>query len=257
MSTESPQGEAPLPAIHQRSMALEAWHRFLRAALDLPGARVDRASFLRSHLRPCVTDAVLEEAIRTTPARAGIPLEVIGKLADVCIHRQTIQVTAVSFAAGIPGGLAMLGTIPADIAQFYYQTIQLCQKLAYLYGWPDMGESDEVDDSTLLRMTLFVGVMFGAAGATRGLAQLSAHVGAQVVEKLPKSAIAQHAIYNLAEQIGKWIGIKITRESTARSLSKIIPLVGGVMSASISYVSMKTMARRLKEHLASVEPPGC
>ena len=42
------------------------------------------------------------------------------------------RTTALSFAAGIPGGLAMAATIPADVAQFFGMALRLAQELAYL-----------------------------------------------------------------------------------------------------------------------------
>ena len=40
----------------------------------------------------------------------------------------------------------MVGTVPADLAQFYWHTLVLAQKLAYLYGWPDLSDKGEVDE---------------------------------------------------------------------------------------------------------------
>ena len=70
------------------------------------------------------------------------PVEVISKdridaLVNACINNHTAKVTAISAAAGIPGGLAMAATIPGDMAQYYWHTFVLAQKLAYLYGIPD------------------------------------------------------------------------------------------------------------------------
>jgi hypothetical protein len=47
---------------------------------------------------------------------------------------------AILCAAGIPGGLAMLGTAPADFAQFYAHVFRVAQKLAYVSGRKDKNE---------------------------------------------------------------------------------------------------------------------
>ena len=39
----------------------------------------------------------------------------------------------------------MAATIPADLAQDFWHAIVLSQKLAYLYGWPDLLEDGELD----------------------------------------------------------------------------------------------------------------
>lgn len=44
-----------------------------------------------------------------------MPLDRIEHIANESINFETAKVTALSTTAGIPGGLAMLGTVPADI----------------------------------------------------------------------------------------------------------------------------------------------
>ena len=67
----------------------------------------------------------------------------IDGLADACIWGHYSKAAAVSFLAGIPGGLTLPATIPADLGQYYWHVVQLAQKLAYLYGWPDLLEKGE------------------------------------------------------------------------------------------------------------------
>ena len=49
---------------------------------------------------------------------AGIPFEVITEVANTFVTYETRKVTGISALAGIPGGIAMFGTIPADFAQY-------------------------------------------------------------------------------------------------------------------------------------------
>ena len=44
--------------------------------------------------------------------------KVLDEIAKECIKSHTIQVTALSTALGMPGGLAVLGSIPGDFAQY-------------------------------------------------------------------------------------------------------------------------------------------
>ena len=225
------------------------WGRILRAALALPGAKVDRASFLRSQLSNYCDEDQVREAIDTTPALASIPSDLIDSLADSCITSHVFKASTLSFAAGLPGGWAMAGTIPADLAQFHWHALVLSQKLAYLYGWPDLLEQGKVDDETELQLTLFVGAMMGAAKAKQGLAELARRVAAEVEHRIAKQALTRYPVYNVSKQVAKWIGIKLTKQSFARVASKAVPIVGGVVSASVTAVLMRTMARRLKNHL--------
>ena len=50
-------------------------------------------------------------------------------------------------------------------------------------------------------------------------------------------------------KIAQWIGINMTRESFAKGVGKVIPLVGAPVSATITYYTFRPMAKRLKKHL--------
>jgi hypothetical protein len=232
---------------------VEVWNRVLRTALSLPGARIGRAAYLKKELSKHFTEAIVEKAIETTPAKAGIPPSAIQSIAQSSIAWHRAGVSASSFAVGLPGGWWMAGTIPADLAQFFWHVTVILQKLAYLHGWPELFEEDtEPDDETLLVFTIFVGVMFGAATAAKVLGDLAERVGAQVMKRLPQQALTKWGIYNLAKQVAKWIGIQLTKQSFARVLSKVLPIVSGFISAGITWVTFSTMSRRLRRHLESL-----
>lgn len=89
---------------------------FLTRVLRLRGVKIDREHFLGSELhRRGFGPAVLEQAIAENPAVAGVPLEMLDRMAGESVEFETRKSTALSFAAGIPGGFAMIGTIPGDI----------------------------------------------------------------------------------------------------------------------------------------------
>jgi hypothetical protein len=99
---------------------------------------------------------MLEKMISENTVSAGISLKIMGKVATEAINLHSGIATSLSFAAGIPGGLAMLATIPADIAQYYYHLIVVAQKIGYIYGFADFGLSD---DNLKSLVTLLIGVM--------------------------------------------------------------------------------------------------
>ena len=231
------------------SRSNRVWDRIMGAALAIPGVKVDRAGFLRSQLKPYCDESRIHLAIEERPANAGIPSETIDRLANSVIKWHLIKASGLSFAAGLPGGLAMAGTIPADTAQFYWHAVVLSQKLAYLYGWPDLLNDGEVDDETKNHVTLLIGVMMGAAQANKVIGEVARRIAEQVARRVPRMAFAKTAWYQIIKQIARWIGVSITKTSFARGVSKVVPIVGGVVSASVTAVMMRTMARRLKNHL--------
>ena len=135
----------------QRSEAEQHAVEFLKKVVRVPGVRINRDDFLRQELRERgVPEEVIRRAIDTSPAFAGVPLADLDRLAEQAISYETNKSAAMSFAAGIPGGFAMLGTIPADITQYYVHAFRIVQKLAYLYGWPELlSAKEEVDDGTI------------------------------------------------------------------------------------------------------------
>ena len=229
------------------------WNLVLRTALAMPGAKINRASFLRKELSKHFESDVVEQAINTRPADAGIPDSVIRSIAMGSVKWHRAGVSALSFATGVPGGWWAAGTVPADMSQFFWHVTVILQKLAYLYGWPSLGEGDEEpDDETLLKYTLFVGVMFGSGAASRGLGELAEKLGTQMMSRLPQKALTNYGVYRFAKETAKWIGIRLTKQTFARWIAKAIPVVSGFISGGISWTSFSIMSKRLRVHLESL-----
>lgn len=99
---------------------------FMKKVARLKGVRIERAHFLRAELRKKgVHKDVVEFAVETTPVTAGIDVGLIDRIAREIIDFETKKSTTLSFAAGLPGGIAMVGTIPADITQYYVHAFRI------------------------------------------------------------------------------------------------------------------------------------
>lgn len=229
---------------------LTVWNSILGAALRLPGVRVNRAAFLRSALSSHSSADLVELAIERTPAKAGIRKGVISKVAKGSLRWHRAGVSATSTIAGLPGGWWIIGTIPTDLAQYFWHILVVLQKLAYLHGWPSLFQDDEeVDDETKLVLTLFVGVMLGAQGAANGISRLATALSSEVVKRLPRASLTKYAIYQIAKQVARWLGLNLTKKKFAELLGRAVPVVGGLISGTITWVAFGAGARRLLEHL--------
>lgn len=226
----------------------------LLAAAKLPGVRINREAYLRSALARHCSEADIRRAIEETPAAAGITVEVLDKVANDSIRFETGKVSALSAAAGIPGILALPVTVPADVAQYFGHMVRIAQKLAYLYSWPDLfsDEGDDVGDATMGVLTLFFGVMFGTQSANAAVGKVAGMMAEQVAKKLPQKALTQGVIYPMVKKVAAYLGVQMTKQSFAKSVSKAIPLVGAVVSGGLTLATYLPMARRLKRHLASL-----
>lgn len=171
------------------------WNKVMGAALSMPGVKVDRDDFLKKELKNYCSPEQLNLAISSRPIN-GVSKEIIDRIANACINSHTTKVTTISAVAGIPGGFVMAGTIPADMAQYYWHVFVLAQKLAYLYGFPDLrDENGNLTDTASDMLTLFVGVMMGASAANQAIKGLAKEFAKQVVKRLPQKALTKTMYY--------------------------------------------------------------
>lgn len=226
------------------------WNKVMAAAMKIPGVKVDRNSFLRSELRQhgC-SDSTIENALTNNPAMA-VDRSILDAIATACINSHTTKVTAASTAAGIPGGLWMFGTIPADLAQYYWHILVLAQKLAYVYGFPDFcDENGHLTDTASDMLTLLVGVMSGVAAANKAINEISKRMAEQMIKRLPRMALTKTVWYPIIKQVAKWLGVNITKSSFSKGLAKAIPILGGVISGALTYSTFRPACKRLQKKL--------
>lgn len=144
----------------------------------------------------------------------------------------------------------LCGDYPIDVAQFFWHVTVIAQKLANLYGWPDLIDPEvDLDEETELRIVLLIGAMLGAAKANRLLVEISGRFAGETARRLPRYALTKTAYYPLIKMVLKWVGIKVTKQSFARVLAGAIPVVGGVLSAGATVLVLRPMAARLKDRL--------
>lgn len=217
-------------------------------AVKIPGVKVNRSKFLADVFANENID--LQTIIDMGPVSAGVSQECIEKAAAKLIFVRTSQSSAASFIAGIPGGFALAATIPADVAQFFGIALRLAQELSYLYGASDLWTENQLDNERVRnQLILYCGVMFGVSGAVSGVRVLSAQIAKTTLKKLPQKALTKTFWYPIIKQIGKAIGVKVTKTTVAQGISKAVPIVGGVISGGLNYASMIPMANRLNNAL--------
>lgn len=230
----------------------EEWaYKILKRAATLKGITIQRDVFLRTELSKKCPPEVVDAAINSSPLEAGISTDIIDGLADAAITLETNKVTALSAIAGIPGGLFLVGTIPADLVQYFGHTLRIEQKLAYLYGWQSfLNEEDEVDDETMCQLILFLGIMMGVGSINLSVikfASETAKVG--IAKTIQKQALTKTVWYTPLKKILSVVGVKVTKSSFAEVVSRGVPLVGGAVSGGLTYITFRPSAVKLKEYL--------
>ena len=243
----------------QNREAEEFAKSFLKTVLRLRGVRIDREQFLRSELhKRGIAREVIDEAIALSPAAAGIDVVLLDDMANAAIAFETRKSSALSFAAGLPGGFGLLATVPGDVTQFYVHAFRVMQKTAYVYGWQSfLEDSKEVDDETLGKLSMFLGVMLGVGGASSSLTVFAASVARPAIQKqVAGKALTKTTWYPVMKSTLRVIGVKLTKDSLAKTVTKVVPVAGGVISGGMTCVTLRGQSKRLMEHLRELPPPN-
>ena len=213
----------------------------------LPFVKIDRSEFLIKKFGEQVDD--IQKLIDEGP-QVFFSKEELDESAKKVINANVLQSSSLSFASGLPGGFAMAATIPADIAQFYGYSLKLAQEISYIYGynnmWNDQGELTEDAKNTLI---LYLGVMLGVTSAGAAVRILSNKMALQALKKIPQKALTKTIYYPIIKQVMAIFGTKLTKATFAKGVSKFIPLVGGAVSGTMNYISLRPMANKLKDEL--------
>ena len=225
---------------------------FIIIGLQIPGIKVNRKDFLQRELMKNYPQETIDKAIANTPAYACIPADEIDKIADEVIKFERNCVSGISAALGIPGGVTMVATIPADLAQYYGYMLRAAQKLMYLYGFPEIDTTNKgpkFDSETMNLLIICLGVMYGVQGANTALKAMATALGKGVERKLMRTALTKGTFYPIVKSVSKWFGVNMTKQVFAGFFKKAIPVVGGIVGGGITYLSFKPCCDKLKSSL--------
>lgn len=220
--------------------------------LRIPGIGINREQFLRKEFFKYYPEEIINKAVETTPAQAGILKEDIDKISNEVIQFERTCVSGISAALSAPGGFTMIATIPADIVQFYGYMLRAAQKLMYLHGFPDLNVSEKgekFDSETMNILIVCLGVMYGVSGTNKALIIISKHLGDGVSRKIANAALTKGTIYPIVKEVAKWFNISMTKTVFAGFFKKAIPVVGGAIGGGITYLTFKPCCDKLKKSL--------
>ncbi len=218
-------------------------------ALQVPGVKVDRESFLRDQFKK-ENKSLLDSILSDGPIKAGYPQKALYKKATAVVNRNTLVSSGASFAAGLPGGFAMAATIPADTVQFFAIALRTAQEIAYLYGQENLWSDGMLDSEKVMnQLILYIGVMLGSSTASQTVRVLSSSLAQKLLKQLPQKALTKTFYYPIVKSIAKAFGVRMTKDIFAKGVSKAVPVIGGVVSGGITLATMKPMGMRLIDTL--------
>lgn len=228
------------------------WITFLNGILKMPGAKINRESFLRKTFKD-LPEEKIRMCISDSPVRV-LPPVLIDKVASYIINSHAAKVTAISTVSGIPGGLALLATIPADLANYYYHIVSVGQKLGYLYGFPDMvDDKGKLTPDGEIMLTAFIGVMNKVQIANELIKKIATEMAKRMSEKTARriagNILSKQLVSHAIETIATKLGTQISSKSASRGISKAIPIVSGLICGGLTYATFKPQSKRLLKTL--------
>jgi len=214
--------------MNQKNISID---KIFAAAIQIPKVKVDRTNFLTEQFNGTSYD--VSAIADYGPVAAGVMSDELRRIATQLIMKRTGASSVAALVAGIPGGLAYAATIPADLVQFYAVIIRLAQEISYLYGaddfWTDAGENNE---NAIGKLILLTAVMYDIPSALPCLRLTLIKQGNSIPEAI-------------GTQYKKAVSMKMAKTSANKSISKAVPLLGGLLSGSANVAEMLPMAQRL------------
>lgn len=225
-------------------------------AVDNPQTRINREAFLRNVLFNYKQNASeAQQALFLSNPVKALGINEINFVADKIITNDLWQTSALSFAAGLPGGPWGLVAAAPDIAQNLGYYIALSQKLAYLYGVNFHGLADTNDEYRQSSVLLCLGFMLGVSDTDKVVQTIIDNAwkksGREFIEFLMKTVIIQ-----VAKKIITSLGENLTKRSAANLLGKAVPLLGGLISGGLTYSGFKKSALAMQQKLIKYNEEG-
>lgn len=248
-----------MPGLMEKIKNEITFENVLMGAIKTPGVKINRDVFLRKELKKYYPEIVINEAIVYNPAKAGVPLDMVNKIAKSVVEYETNKVTALSFTASLSSSVnptLAVGSATMDITSYFAHILRVVQELAYLYGFDEFDlREDDLDSETLNQLLVFVGVMFGVSGANKALTKLAESAAAQTAKRLAQQALTKGTLYPIVKTIAKTVGITMTKQIFADTVASAIPLLGSVASGGLTYAMFKPRCLKLRDTLS--EYPLC
>lgn len=233
-------------------------YEIMKRAASLKVVKIDRGEFLRTTIKKHCPEVDATLAVASTPIEAGVTPRDLDQIALDVIEFETKKCAGLSFLAGIPGGVALAGTVPADLAQYFAHVMRVEQKLAYLYGWQTfLSPEDEVDDETLMKLIVLMGVMLEVDGVANSVTKFATDVAQKSIARtIERQALTKTFFYTPMKKVLRVLGVNLTKQTFAKGVSKVVPVVGGVVSGGLTYASFKPGAERLRRYLRELPTSG-
>ena len=224
----------------------------LEQVSKLPVVKVFRNQFLMDKFGKGLSQEEVGKLLADGPVNI-VSKDKLDKVAKACIMDNVLLSSGASVLAGLPGGIAMAVTIPADVAQYYAMALKLAQELGYIYGFQYLwSEKDKLTEEAQNTLLLYLGVMLGVSVTGALLRAGGMAIGKQALKSIPQKALTKTLYYPILKKVLKVFGISLTKGTFTKGVSKVLPVVSGVISGGITFATMKPMGENLQKELSKM-----
>lgn len=182
-------------------------------ALEIPKVTVDREKFLHKVLEDLCSAEDLENIIAGNPTQY-FNLIILDSLADSEINSTRRKVSAISAGTGLGSNpFLSVGLAIGDMAQYMAFSMNIAQKLAYIYGYPDLRDDNgKITQKTLGMLIPMLGVMFGAKGSGAALDVIAKELGKQALKTIPEDLMEKILKNQIVKRIMQTLHIKLSEK---------------------------------------------
>lgn len=210
-------------------------------ASELPLVKVNREEFLRKTFK---NDPHIDIIIEKGP-QAVYTVESLHKKARTVINGSTGKTAVASFVGGLPSNPAVaLAAAGVDVTQYFGFSINLAQKISYLFGAEEFKDLSSSEAQT--KIVLLLGTMFGVETAKNGLVRAVVVAGEAVGKHVAAKALTKTTTwYPILKKIAWEIGQKITKQTVKDAIAKSFSVLGAFISGGITWVSFRPLGNNL------------
>ena len=120
-----------------------------------------------------------------------------------------------------------------------------------------LNDDDEVDDETLMQLIALMGVMLEVGGAANSITKFAMNTAQKgIAKQIERQALTKTFFYTPMKNVLRVLGVNMTKQTFAKGVSKVVPVVGGVISGGLTYASFKPGAERLRRYLRALPLSG-
>jgi len=179
-----------------------------------------------------LTEAKLQGVyVKSIEELQQIPVRRLDNIANTFQNQNQLLVTSSGVLAGLPGGLFLLASIPADVSTLAYFSLRAISGISQSYGFEASSEQ-----ARLTALLLFAGASGVETLSIGGSQMVVTNLATNVLTKPYRDMLTADVVRSLA---AKFAG---------QGLGRVLPVVGGVVGGTTNYLFLRSVGNRARNH---------